>query len=125
MKWTDQPGTEALTNQGGQFNYASFDTLFQANALIQVTEVFAVISRAVFATYIIGTIAKAAVDASTAAGLMTGWCHHLHLCGEQGGELHEISRQANPTPFLKIKKGRSLIAKTPAHVILLLHCLLL
>ena len=87
----------------------------QLDAFIQVTEVSAVVSRAVFAAYIVGTVAKAAADASAAARLMTGRRHQLHLRGEQGCELHKVSRQANQTPFLKIKKGRSLIAKTPAH----------
>ena len=98
---------------------------YQPDAFIQVTEVSAVVSRAVFAAYIVGTVAKAAADASAAARLMTGWRHHLHLHREQGREFHKVSRQANQTPFLKIKKGRSLIAKTPAHAILLLHCLFL
>jgi len=61
-----------------------------------VTGVPAVISRAVFAAYIVGTVAKAAVDASASARLMTGWRHHLHLYGEQGCELHKVSRQIIP-----------------------------
>jgi len=40
-------------------------------------------------------MAWAAADASAAARLMTRWRHHLHLCGEQGCELHKVSRQAN------------------------------
>ena len=77
----------------------------QLDAFIQVTEVSAVVSRAVFAAYIVGTVAKAAADASAAARLMTGRRHHLHLRGEQGCELHKVSRQANPTPYLKIKRA--------------------
>ena len=50
-------------------------------------------------------------DASAVARLMTGWRHHLHLCGEQGCELHKVSRQANPTPSLKIKKAGVLLLK--------------
>ena len=69
---------------------------YQLDAFIQVTEVSAVVSRAVFAAYIVGTVAKAAADASASARLMTGWRHHLHLCGEQGCEPHKISRQIIP-----------------------------
>ena len=69
---------------------------YQLDAFIQVTEVSAVVSRAVFAAHIVGTVAKAAADASTSARLMTGWRHHLHLCGEQGCELHKVSRQIIP-----------------------------
>ena len=54
------------------------------------------LSRAVFAAHIVGTVAKAAVDASASARLMTGWRHHLHLYGEQGCELHKVSRQIIP-----------------------------
>lgn len=78
---------------------------YQPDAFIQVTEVSAVVSRAVFAAYIVGTVAKAAADASATARLMTGRRHHLHLRGEQGCELHKVSRQANPTPSLKIKRA--------------------
>ena len=125
LQRAEQPSAEALPRQSVQLHHAGLDALLQTDALIQVTGLPAVISRAVFAAHIVGTVAKAAADASAAARLMTGWRHHLHLCGEQGCELHKVSRQANQTPFLKIKKGRSLIAKTPAHAILLLHCLFL
>ena len=84
---------------------------YQPDAFIQVTGVSAVISRAVFAAYIVGTVAKAAADASASARLMTGRRHHLHLCGEQGCELHKVSRQANPTPSLKIKRAGVLLLK--------------
>lgn len=76
---------------------------YQPDAFIQVTEVSAVVSRAVFAAYIVGTVAKAAADASAAARLMTGRRHQPR--GEQGCELHKVSRQANPTPSLKIKRA--------------------
>ena len=84
---------------------------YQPDAFIQVTGVSAVISRAVFTAHIVGTVAKAAADASAAARLMTGRRHHLHLCGEQGCELHKVSRQANPTPSLKIKRAGVLLLK--------------
>lgn len=125
LQRAEHPPAEALPRQSVQFHHAGLDALLQTDALIQVTGLPAVISRAVFAAHIVGTVAKAAADASASARMMTRWRHHLHLCGEQGCELHKVSRQANQTPFLKIKKGRSLIAKTPAHAILLLHCLFL
>ena len=79
-----------------RFGYAGLDALLQTDAFIQVAGVSAVISRAVFAAHIVSTVAKAAADASASARLMTGWRHHLHLCGKQGGELHKISRQIIP-----------------------------
>ena len=124
LQRAEHPPAEALPRQSVQLHHAGLDALLQTDAFIQVTGVSAVISRAVFAAHIVGTVAKAAADASASARLMTGWRHHLHLCGEQGCELHKISRQIIPL-LSGNKKGRSLIAKTPAHAILLLHCLLL
>ena len=124
LKRTEHPPAEALPRQSVQLHHAGLDALLQTDAFIQVTGVSAVISRAVFAAHIVGTVAKAAADASASARLMTGWRHHLHLCGEQGCELHKISRQIIPL-LSGNKKGRSLIANTPAHAILLLHCLFL
>lgn len=93
LQRTEQPSAEALPRQSVQLYHAGLDALLQTDAFIQVAGVSAVISRAVFAAYIVGTVAKAAADASASARLMTGWRHHLHLCGEQGCELHKISRQ--------------------------------
>ena len=99
LQRAEHPPAEALPRQSVQFHHAGLDALLQTDAFIQVTGVSAVISRAVFAAHIVGTVAKAAADASASARLMTGWRHHLHLCGEQGCELHKVSRQANPLLF--------------------------
>ena len=96
LQRTEQPSAEALPRQSVQLHHAGLDALLQTNALIQVAGVPAVVSRAVFAAHIVGTVAKAAADASASARLMTGWRHHLHLCGEQGCEPHKISRQIIP-----------------------------
>ena len=96
LQRAEHPPAEALPRQSVQLHHAGLDALLQTDAFIQVTGVSAVVSRAVFAAYIVGTVAKAAADASVAARLMTGWRHHLHLCGEQGCELHKISRQIIP-----------------------------
>lgn len=96
LQRTEHPPAEALPRQSVQLHHAGLDALLQTDAFIQVAGVSAVISRAVFATHIVGTVAKAAADASASARLMTGWRHHLHLCGEQGCELHKVSRQIIP-----------------------------
>ena len=99
LQRTEHPPAEALPRQSVQLHHAGLDALLQTNAFIQVTGASAVISRAVFAAHIVSTVAKAAADASASARLMTGRRHHLHLCGEQGCELHKVSRQANPLLF--------------------------
>ena len=104
LQRTEQPSAEALPRQSVQLHHAGLDALLQTNALIQVAGVPAVVSRAVFAAHIVGTVAKAAADASASARLMTGRRHHLHLCGEQGCEPHKISRQIIPL-LSENKKG--------------------
>ena len=111
LQRAEHPPAEALPRQSVQLHHAGLDALLQTDTFIQATGLPAVISRAVFAAHIVGTVAKAAADASASARLMTGWRHHLHLCGEQGCELHKVSRQANPTPSLKIKKAGVLFLK--------------
>ena len=111
LQRAEHPPAEALPRQSVQLHHAGLDALLQTDAFIQVTGVSAVVSRAVFAAYIVGTVAKAAADASASARMMTGWRHHLHLHREQGREFHKISRQANQTPFLKIKRAGVLLLK--------------
>ena len=70
LQRAEQPSAKALPRQSVQLHHAGLDALLQTDALIQVTGLPAVISRAVFAAHIVGTVAKAAADASAAARLV-------------------------------------------------------
>ena len=57
LQQAEHPPAEALPRQSVQLHHAGLDALLQTDAFIQVTGVSAVISRAVFAAHIVGTVA--------------------------------------------------------------------